>query len=126
MPSKSNAIDPKVSHISLAEFFKSFHYFNDIKIKDFYWENNRTPCEFETYFKFTENKLIAISYGCVWTNFGCDTKEKLESIQVAIRDGKTEYDLIESELSRLIEKQSKKRLIKNLKNVSQILKKCVR
>lgn len=123
MPSKNSTKDPKVSHISLAEFFKNYHYFSDIKIKDFYWGNNRTPCEYETYFKFTGNKLIAISYGYVWTNFGCDTKEKLESIQVAIRDGKTEYDLIELELSRLIEKQLKNKANKKLeKRISNIKK----
>lgn len=91
--------DPKTCVIPLKEFFQIYGY---TRIpKKYLWTVSTKPFEYTTYFKIENDKLVAVVYGSMATSFGMDTKEKLETIQIAFRDGKTEYDLFDEEINRL-------------------------
>lgn len=75
----------------------------------------------------TSKYLILIEYGLTTINFGLDDCEKLESIYVALRDGKTEYELIDLKLKSLIEINKREynknvaKLIENINDTKQFL-----
>ena len=63
----------------------------------------------------TSKYLILIEYGLTTINFGLDDCEKLESIYVALREDKTEYELIVFKLNSFIE-QTNSNIIKMFSN----------
>ena len=63
----------------------------------------------------TSKYLILIEYGLTTINFGLDDCEKLESINVALREDKTEYELIVFKLNSFIE-QTNSNIIKMFSN----------
>ena len=92
--------DPKVRLVSLEEFLNNCDYFIGLTKKDL-WTDKTIPSPGGTYYKITPNYLIYVWYDFSFTNFGMDIKEKLIEIQVAYRDGKTEYELFDNKLLEL-------------------------
>ena len=93
--------DPKTSVISIEEFFNSF-LLGGPKFKQM-WIGETAPEMESVYYKFTPQYLLRIVYGHSITNFGWGCKEKLEKIEVAYRDGKTEYELFDKTINTLKE-----------------------
>lgn len=91
--------DPKVTLVSIKEFFENSNYLLDAK--DHLFKDKIRPIKPGFYYKFTSDKLILLSYSCKRINFGMDFSEKLDSILVAIRDGVTEYELLNDLLAKL-------------------------
>lgn len=106
--------DPKVSLLSLEEFLSIYDFFKGGIPKRYRWSTDTVPSDCETYFKITEDRFIAICYGMTFSNFGMDIKEKLETIQIAFRDGKTEYELYDAEIETLKKERSKFKKSKRL------------
>ncbi len=106
--------DTKVKLVSVDEFLKTYDFFKGGIPRSCRWKNDTVPQEDATYFKITEDKLIAIIYGYKFVNFGRDSKEKLETILVALRDGKTEYQSFDAEIERLKKERSKYKRSKRL------------
>lgn len=106
--------DTKVKLVSVDEFLKTYDFFKGGISRSYRWKTDTVPQEDATYFKITEDKLIAIIYGYKYVNFGRDSKEKLETIQVALRDGKTEYQSFDAEIERLKKERSKYKRSKRL------------
>ncbi|MBD5131095.1 MAG: hypothetical protein HDT28_00640 [Clostridiales bacterium] len=120
--------DPKITLVSIQEFLDDNDYL--IYAKGHLWKGKKRPSTDSLYYKFTSDKLISISYGFMLTNYGWDYSEKLEQIQVALRDGVTEYDLFNKRLNELQDykkehKRSKKadEAIKNLMEAIKLLPK---
>lgn len=104
--------DKKINVISLESFFAIYGY---AKIpKKYIWTDTTVPRDETTYLRITGDKFIAIYYGIMMTNFGTDFREKLEWIQVAFRDGKTEYELFDAEIARLKAERAKFKKSKRL------------
>ena len=115
MTQKKFSKDPKVHLISIEQFFEQSNYLTDINENNLWNEN-----EFllGTYYKVTSRFLIQIDY--VWTavNFGMDDASKIEKIQVAFRDGKTEYDLLDLKLKQILQEKKKSSTInKEIRNI---------
>lgn len=91
--------------ISERFFSKYFLKCGDYKLC--WWNKTEKPEEFETYFCVDENKIIAIHYGFTLSNFGLSIKEKLETIDVAYRDGITEYDLFDKAIQTIRQKHKR-------------------
>lgn len=115
MAQKKFSKDPKVELISIQQFFEQSNYLTDINKDNLWYENELL---FGTYYKITSRFLIQIDY--VWTtvNFGLDDASKIEKIQVAIRDGKTEYELLDLKLKQIIVDRQKP--LKTNKQLKQI------
>lgn len=116
--------DPKVFLFSIEEFLENNGYLCGLTEKDL-WKVNTIPKESEVYYKLTPNFLISIVYGCRKVNFGLDTKEKLDWIEVAYRDGKTEFELFDNKIREFQEnyRKSKKldEQIEELKKAKELL-----
>ena len=91
--------DPKITLVSIQAFFENSNFLIDAK--GHLWKEKKRPSICKKYYKFTSDKLILLEYGCRTINFGMSSTEKLESIQVAIRDGITEYKLFDDLLVEL-------------------------
>lgn len=104
MTHKRFSKDPKVKLISIEEFLEKTDYLFDVK-KHILKENTRP--HFGLYYKITSRFLILIYYDVMFTNFGTKMSEKLESIEVAYRDGKTEYELFDLRMKNLLEEKEK-------------------
>lgn len=98
--------DPKVRLVTLQEFFEWNDFLRGVKKKDL-WSSDTIPSGGSSYFKITPNLMIYVYYGYTLTNFGFDLGDKLQEIQVAFRDGVTEYKIIEDEIKRLNEEKIK-------------------
>ena len=92
--------DPKVNLISIDEFYENSDYLCCVTKKDL-WKTKTQPGAGDVLFKFTPQYMICTIYDYSFTNFGMDIREKLERIDVAIRDGKTEYELFDAKLAEL-------------------------
>ncbi len=116
--------DPKITLVSIQEFLEENDYLTNAKGQ--IWKEKKRPSIDSTYYKFTTDKLILISYGLMWTNYGQDYSEKLEYIQVAIRDGITEYELFNKRLSELQDYKEKhkrsKKIDKAIKDLMEAMK----
>lgn len=106
--------DPKVFLISIQELYEKTNFLEDIPYK--LWADD-VPDECSEYYKITKDKIIFIEYGYQSTNFGMDSKEKLERIQYALRDGVKEYKLFEENLE-----YKKNKIKKSKKNDNEILR----
>ena len=106
--------DPKVKLISLEDFFERSNYLSNSK-KCLWKEGKRPYCGI--YYKITSRFLILIDYTLMPTNFGMDYSEKLDSIQVAYRDGKTEYELLDARMKKLLEEKEKHKRSKNIDEI---------
>lgn len=106
--------DPKVKLITIEEFLSTYDYFKDGISKKHRWLDNTMPREDTTYFKIDKDKLVAVIYGHTLTNFGMEIDAKLELIQVARRDGKTEYESFDAEIDRLKNERKKFKQSKRL------------
>ncbi len=105
MVKKKYSKDPKVILLSLEDFLNHCDYFKGGIPRGHKWTEKTVPEGYETYYKITEDKFIAITYGETYNLFGASIrdryKEKLEYIEVALRDGVTEYELYDKEIERL-------------------------
>ncbi len=125
MKTKRFSKDPKVSLITIEEFFERTNYLTDYSLECFFSEER--PIFGTIYYKVTSKYLILIEYGLTTINFGLDDCEKLKSIYVALRDGKTEYKLIDLKLKSLIEINKREynknvaKLIENINDTKQFL-----
>ena len=102
MVQKKFSKDPKVKLVSLEDFLECSDYLSDAK-KHLWEEGERPNCGF--YYKITPRLLILIDYTLTKINFGMDFSEKLDYIQVAFRDGKTEYELFDKRMYELLEEK---------------------
>ena len=91
--------DPKSSLISINEFYENCNYLDGVSRH--LWKDEK-PEEGEVYYKFTSDKLICVAYTWQLTNFGMDSREKLDTIYVAYRDGISEFKVLEDKLAELI------------------------
>ncbi len=89
--------DPKIKLTSIKEFLEKHNYFIGINKSDL-WNENKRPSIYSRHYKFTSDKLIYLSYSVKRTCYGTNITEKLEYIQVAIRYGVTEYELLNEHL----------------------------
>lgn len=105
--------DPKVNLISIDEFYENNDYLCCITKKDL-WETKTHPDVRDVLYKFTPQYMICTIYVYTYTNFGMDIREKLERIDVVIRDGKTEYELFDAKLNEIKEKRAKYKRSKKL------------
>ena len=103
---KNFSKDPKTVLVSIEEFLRESNYLCEIK-KNNLWKSTTVPEPDKTYYKFTEKYLISIFYGKTLTNYGFEIKEKLELIEVAQRDGKTEYELFDRKINEIKNKKEK-------------------
>ena len=97
--------DPKVVLVSLKTFLDNCDYLKRGIPRGCKWTSSVVPEACETYYKITSDKLIAINYGMTFSLFGASTghrfQEKLECIEVAMRDGITEYELYDRKIEQL-------------------------
>lgn len=105
--------DPKVHLVSIEQFLEDYNYLVGLSKADL-WIDSTIPRINSGYFKITPRYLIYISFGYTMTNYGLDEKEILEYIQVACRDGKTEYELFDKKINSLKEERAKHRKSKRL------------
>lgn len=103
--------DPKVRLVSLEDFFELSDYLSGVK-KCLWKEGKRPNCGI--YYKITPRFLILIDYTFMSSNFGMDFSEKLDYIQVAYRDGKTEYELLDTKMKELLEEKKKHKRSKKI------------
>lgn len=92
--------DPKVKLISIENFFNLSNYLR-AALKGELWTNKTCPIRNQIYYKFTSRYLVCLQYRQQIINYGLDIKEKLENINIALRDGKTEYELFDTKLNEL-------------------------
>ena len=103
MRAKKFSNDPKVKVVSINDFLISNNFL--IGFKNHLWTNEKPEYD-NYYFKFTDKYLIYIRFSHKIINYGRDVKDKLEEIQVAYRDGETEYRLFKEKINELQEKKS--------------------
>ncbi len=117
--------DPKIKLTSIKEFLEKHNYFIDINKSDL-WNENKRPSIYSRHYKFTSDKLIYLSYSVKRTCYGTNITEKLEYIQVAIRDGVTEYELLNEHLFELrnYKKEHKysKKIDESINNLTRAMK----
>lgn len=123
MVQKKFSKDPKVKLVSLEDFLECSDYLSDAK-KHLWKEGKRPNCDF--YYKITPRLLILIDYTWTTINFGMDFSEKLDYIQVAFRDGKTEYELFDKRMDKLLQEKKKhkksKRIDESIENLEAGIK----
>lgn len=92
------SIDPKIKLVTIETFIKDNHflYFDSIPIL-----SNKKPSP-GVYFKFTPTYLIKITFRPTMKLFGTIPSEVLDEIQVAIRDGITEYKVFDDKIKEAI------------------------
>ena len=116
--------DPKITLVSIQEFLESSNYL--ISAKGHLWKEKKRPSMCGLYYKITADKIISISYGFMCTNYGSVLSEKLKQIQVALRDGTTEYDLFNKRLNELQDYKKKhkhsKKIDKSIKDLMAAMK----
>lgn len=105
--------DPKVNLISLKEFYENSDYLCGITKKDI-WKTKTQPGPGDVLYKFTPKYMICTIYDYYYDNFGMNIREKLKIIEVAIRDGKTEYELFDNKLNELREERAKHKRSKKI------------
>ncbi len=127
MVQKKFSKDPKVKLISLEHFLECSDYLSDAK--KHLWKEGKRPNN-GIYYKITPRMLIMLNYTWTSTNFGMDFSEKLDRIEVAYRDGKTEFELFELRMNKLLDEKSKHKkskkideAINNLETGLKLLKK---
>ena len=105
--------DPKVNLISIDEFYKRNDFLCCVDKKHL-WKTKTHPRIDDVLFKFTPQYLICTIYDYSSTDYGMSLKEKLQRIDVAIRDGKTEYELFDAKLNEIKEERAKHKRSKKL------------
>lgn len=111
MVQKKFSKDPKVKLVSLEDFLEHSDYLSDAK-KHLWKEGKKPDCGL--YYKITPRLLILIDYTWTTKNFGMDFSEKLDYIEVAFRDGKTEYELFDKRMYELLEEKKKHKKSKRI------------
>ena len=114
--------DPKIRLMTLEDFLRYHGYLVSVSKKDL-WKSSTVPEMFKTYYKFTSDYLVSIYFGVMSINYGTEEKEKLESIDVAYRDGKTEYELFDKKINELKEVSEKRRKKKDVYELITALEK---
>lgn len=95
--------DPKIKLLSIKEFFIETDFLTgDCPFK---WNAKRRPLCGEFY-NITSRYLIKLKYSRVSCFYGTEKTDVLKNLYVAFRDGKTEYDILDSEIDSLL-KQNK-------------------
>jgi len=107
--------DPKVRLISIEEFFEEANYLLDGYLQP--WDESDKPFV-GRYYKITSKYLLIIDYTFTSINYGMDLSEKLLEISVAFRDGKTEYEELDSLLDCFLKRKRKDKGVKE--NILQI------
>ena len=110
---KKYSADPKVKLLSLKEFMDAHWYLVNLSPKRI-WKDDTIPEASKSYYKFTSNFFIFIDYTFSPCGFGLNVKEKLNYIEVAFRDGKTEYKLIDAKIAKLQTEQKKHKYSKKI------------
>ena len=110
--------DPLCTALSIKEFLKKYNYFSKSGFEIF--ENVKTLNEFAIYFQFTEKYFISIETTFTITNFGMNSKPKIEHIYVANRNG-AERQLLEEKLLFLEKNNRSKIQIDNVKMALEYL-----
>ena len=123
MNNKRFSKDPKTILLSIEDFYRDSDYLNGIQRK--LWKNEK-PLKGEEYYKITPDKLILVSYGYQRVGFGFDFKEKLEFINIAYRDGVTEYRILEKYLDYLKEEHLKHKYSKKIASDIKRIEKTIR
>lgn len=114
--------DPKTHIISMQQFLEEHSYFSTFSPEKCFFDASKKP-EYGTFLKFAATFFAAVSYTLSFNCFSGTDKVILESIDVAYRDGKTEYELIKAHISQL--KNGKKKNAKGqeiIKKIEQIIK----
>ena len=114
--------DDKVIVLPLQQFIERHGFFVDVSSKDLFRPTTK-PEEFGGYYKFTCDKLIFVYYSSQVTNFGLSSKPTLELIEVAFRDGKTEYASFDTRIEELEEEQAQHKRKKSIQNELEKLRK---
>lgn len=115
--------DPKIKLLSIEEFLTRNDYLSDIK--EHKWKTDHEP-ECTYYFKITSKYLIKAKYLPTYKmiNNRRTLKSYLSEIEVAFRDGTTEYKLFENKINELIKKKSRCRkteiIDKKIKNINYV------
>ena len=118
MEQKKTFKDPLCEGLTVNEFFKKYNYF--AKTGFDYFENMKELDEFAVYFQFTEKYLVSIETTFTLTNFGMNSKPKINHIYVAERNGKEKEILVHKMLS--LKGNSKAKMqIKNIKEALNCL-----
>lgn len=111
--------DRKIKQISIKEFYENSNYLVDIRKR--LWKDNTKP-KSTLYYKITPKYLIKIFCGSRTINFGQNTIDEYCGMQLAVRDGKTEFELLDSKLKELTEKKepNNKKQENEIKNINSI------
>lgn len=107
------SLDPKVKLISLFDFLDGCDFFVNGIFESEKWDCLRRPEPDQVYFKLTNDKLISVLFGHKQNRF-FDIEENLQSIYVAFRDGKTEYELYDSMIETAKAERAKHKRSKKL------------
>lgn len=91
--------DPKITVVSISKFLEQNNYLLDSIEK--LWNPKNRPQMGEKYYKFTPDKLISISYSYKKMLYGRRYTEKLDRIQIAYRDGISEYRTLNDRIEKL-------------------------
>jgi len=105
MYAKKFSKDPKIEVITLDSFLEDSDYLLTKNISC--WDDIDRPKIGGYYYKVTPNYFVFIKHTEACINFGTMRVEKLETIEVAYRDGKTEYELFDRRIDEVQEKRNK-------------------
>lgn len=116
MLQKKFSRDPKIKLFSLNEILENNDYFLSSKYKELI--KFEKP-ERGIYYKITPQYIVVLNYVETTINYGMDISEKLDSIQVAYRDGITEYTLINEKKLKLL---NEKTFVDNNRKINKLIK----
>jgi hypothetical protein len=92
--------DPKSHLVSIKQFLSDSDFLsygkNDV------WDESQKHTR-PKYYEITGSLLIFISFYQSFNFFACDFTDKLDRIEIAFRDGKTEFELFDAEIDRIKE-----------------------
>ena len=108
--------DPKVRLLELNDFLEYYHHFNGVTVDDF-WREKTVPDDTTLYFKFTPSLLVAFCFTSHLTNYGTNKAINLLCIDVANRDGVTEYEAFDKQIADLTEERGKYRKSKKREEI---------
>lgn len=103
MTKKRFSKDPKIEIITIDNFINRLADVSWLKIQQ--WKNNKRPTD-GLYFNITSKYLVLLDYRVSYIGFGADTREILDKILVAYRDGESEYAHIDSAINELLKRIS--------------------
>lgn len=100
--------DPKTRLVSLQELIEQNPCFLFGIPENQQWPLEEPPKPNQTYYQITDRYFIVIHFGSTSRNYGLDITEKLDSIEIAQRDGETEYSPFDETILKLKQKRGKR------------------